>query len=59
MAGIVGQTRLEKECEAAWQAYASACRLGGSPVERSAAYERARAAQERLWRVQDAELEGR
>jgi len=34
--------KLRNEYAAAWEAYASTCRMGGAPAERSLAYERAR-----------------
>jgi hypothetical protein len=40
--------RLRNEYDAAWEAYASTCRMGGTPEERSGAYERARKMEDRM-----------
>lgn len=41
-----------KAADAAWARYASACRLGGSVVERQASYKAARRAELKLWQAQ-------
>lgn len=40
--------KLRNEYDAAWEAYASTCRMGGTPEERSLAYERARLFEDRM-----------
>lgn len=64
MAGVstrarVGVTRAEREAEAAWERYASTCRMGGTDIQRRRAYADARKRQDRLDRVMAAERAGR
>jgi hypothetical protein len=48
-APVVAPVALVKACDAAWAAYRSACRFGGTGDERGSSFERALAAERQVW----------
>lgn len=57
--GTVGQTAASKAAEAAWSAYASTCRMGGTPEERRWTFQRALEAERKVARLTLAHRSGR